>query len=219
MELETKICITCKKDKYLYEYYSKIKKDGSIYYRLECKNCVTKRTKQWRENNPEKYKKIMNKVEARPDRIKYMKEKGIRQKASGYTLLWRKSNPDKVKVYNELHENHKISTKEWNSCKDYFNNECAYCGLKLEDHYFTRLGITKNGDFHKDHLIHDGGNYLDNCIPACKSCNCSKHTASLESWYNIHNKNFTQTRYNKIIKWSTEDYRNYLKPRKELVLI
>ena len=217
--MESKVCPTCEQEKEFSEYYSTVKKDGDIYYRRECKECVRKRNRQWKVNNPEKHAKHRETFEAKPERIEYLKENGIRQRETGYSLEWQRENPEKCHFYNKQHDEHKIGKYEWIACKEYFNNECAYCGLKLEDHYFTRLGITKNGDFHKDHLIHDGSNYLDNCIPACRSCNCSKHTDSLEDWYNIHNPNFTQDRYNKIIKWTTEDYRKYLKPRKELVTV
>jgi len=214
--LNSKICPMCEQNKELSEYYTKIRNDGSIYYWRECKKCVTIRSHNWEIENPEAYAISRNKKESQPDRIEYRKEDWKRQRDSGYTLGWQRANPDKLKVYGQLHEDHIISKKEWIDEKEYFNNECAYCGLKIEDHYFTRLGITKNGDFHKDHLVHNGSNYIDNCIPACKSCNCSKHTATLDEWYRKQDF-FTESRYNKIIQWSTEDYNKYLKPRKGLI--
>ncbi|HEY8891044.1 MAG TPA: HNH endonuclease signature motif containing protein [Clostridium sp.] len=214
--MESKICPTCQELKELTEYYDSIKKDGSIYHRRECKNCVNIRAKEWRKNNLDRSNEINKKYFEKPEMVQYFIDKSIRQRKSGYALEWQRSNPDKLKVYGESHNEHIISKKEWNDCKQYFNNECAYCGLKLEDHYYTRLGITKNGDFHKEHVIHGGSNYIDNCIPSCGRCNSSKHTALLEDWYSVHNPNYTEDRYKKIIQWTTIDYIQYIKVRKQL---
>lgn len=55
-------------------------------------------------------------------------------------------------------------------------------------------------------------NELDNCVPSCQSCNSSKAQYTLEEWYNPNNDRrggevFTQERLDKIIKWTTEDYK------------
>jgi 5-methylcytosine-specific restriction endonuclease McrA len=65
-------------------------------------------------------------------------------------------------------------------------------------------------DFHKDHVIHKGSNKLDNCIPACKSCNSSKWKSKFEDWYSENNVVFNIDRYNKILKWLEEDYEQYI---------
>jgi len=98
---------------------------------------------------------------------------------------WYKNNPDKVRGYSQDRgkKNHTISKKEWDACNKYFNYECAYCGLPIIEHYFTRKGITKLGNFHKEHVIHDGENNLSNCVPSCGSCNSKKWKFSLEEWY------------------------------------
>lgn len=140
----------------------------------------------------------------------------MRRRKEGKVRDWQRKNKDKVKLANEKRSdyNHKITIQEWRDCKQYFNNTCAYCGLKLEDHYFTRLGITKNGDFHKDHVIDDGRNDLKNCIPSCKSCNCSKHETSLNNWYNKENPVFNQERYHKIYLWLRYDHKKFIKQKK-----
>lgn len=48
---------------------------------------------------------------------------------------------------------------------------CTYCGLakKLEMD-------------HVDPLIHGGEHDVDNIVPACKSCNASKHDRPLIQW-------------------------------------
>lgn len=56
----------------------------------------------------------------------------------------------------------------------------------------------------------DGSNKLDNCIPACKSCNSHKWKFDFSKWYNENNPNYNQERFDKIQKWLNEDYKKYL---------
>lgn len=126
---------------------------------------------------------------------------------------WRQANPEKCREYSKFkaqYKSHKISIKEWNSCKQYFNNECAYCGLHISEHYFTRKRVTKNGDFHKEHYDDDGANDLSNCLPSCGSCNFKKWRINFDEWYCEENPVYSKERYNKIIKWLDEDYKLYL---------
>jgi hypothetical protein len=41
-------------------------------------------------------------------------------------------------------------------------------------------------------------------------CNSYKWEYSLDEWYNINNQNYTQEKYNKIIQWLTNDYKDYI---------
>jgi hypothetical protein len=117
------------------------------------------------------------------------------------------------------HKNHKINTKEWMSCKDYFKNEngewcCAYCGTLWKDHYRTYAGELQKCDLHKEHVDDKGNNDLSNCVPSCLNCNSSKHTYALEFWYNEDNPDFTQERLDKILKWINEDWKEYYVEKK-----
>jgi len=200
------------------EYFYYNDKNKTDYLHPNCILCGIQKMYVWREGNPdylEKENKRTNEKYHTDNEYKQrIKNSSTERRKDGKEREWQRKHPEKLKVYNKQHSQHIISKEEWKADKEYFNNECCYCGLKIEDHYFTRLGITKNGDFHKDHMVHKGSNYLNNCVPACGSCNSSKHTDSLEDWYNIHNPNYTEARYNKIIKWCTEDYKLYFKPRK-----
>lgn len=104
---------------------------------------------------------------------------------------------------------HTINKKEWESCKRYFDYTCAYCGLPIEKYIVKFKGELIYGDFHKEHVNHEGKSDLSNCIPSCKSCNVQKHNKVLDDWYNKNNPNFTYERYNKIIKWVNEDWKKY----------
>ena len=121
---------------------------------------------------------------------------------------WRESNPDKLKQYNikRAAKNHKISKLEWIRCKEYFNNSCAYCGLPIEEHFIKYKGKIILGDFHKEHMDHDGRNDVSNCIPSCKICNSEKRAKSFDEWYDENNSKYSKERYDKIFKWINEDY-------------
>jgi len=190
------------------------KTDGLNPY---CKKCAIEKAMIWKANNPEKYKIADIKRQLVPKRVKYNRDWAKGQKKSGYYSEYIKRPEVKARKYGDNHRQHDISTKEWNACNDYFKDgdgdqSCAYCGLKLQDHYYTRLGVTKNGNFHKEHVIHDGANDLSNCVPSCKDCNSSKWTFTFEDWYREQTF-FDVVRYNKIILWVTEDYKKYIRDK------
>jgi 5-methylcytosine-specific restriction endonuclease McrA len=120
---------------------------------------------------------------------------------------WQQSNPEKLREYRikrEQNKTHEISLSEWKECKNYFENSCGYCGMSEEEH----ISVFKQV-LHRDHVDHDGANDLSNCIPACKSCNSSKHNFELNDWYNESNSDFTIKRLNKIKEWLTSDWEDY----------
>lgn len=102
-----------------------------------------------------------------------------------------------------MNKNHDITKKEWESCLKYFNHSCAYCGI-LNNEAKKKY----NNYLHKEHVDHNGSNKIDNCVPACKSCNSKKWEFTLEEWYSEDNENFTYERLDKIKKWINEDYKN-----------
>lgn len=215
--LQTKTCSMCNKNKELSEFYSQSKKRANgeeyTYYQPYCKECNKIRTKNWRKNNPDKLKEQWDKR----DQKDYVKERkkifNLRRRMNGKFKEWQQNNPEKLmeyRLYREQHKKHNITDAEWNNCKDYFNNRCAYCGIDeiMSEYLYSQ-------DFHKDHVDHGGANDLSNCVPACKSCNSRKHNYKLEDWYNQDNEIFDQSYLDRIYKWLNEDYKSYI--RKELL--
>jgi hypothetical protein len=213
--MNTKICSKCNKEKSLDQFHSiqkyTNKRGEYTYYFPYCKECNTEKSKkrhqahreerneqnrQWRKNN----KKHINEYEAN---YKLEHEEYVLKKN-----LWRKNNPDKVKQYNDKYtqnKKHNISEKEWIECKEYFNYECAYCGVS------ESAAIEKyNKGFHKEHVINEGASDLSNCIPACTGCNSSKHRNDYIDWYTPDNKVFSQDRLEKIENWLINDYELYI---------
>jgi hypothetical protein len=206
------------------EYFSNSKnsKDGLNY---ACKKCVAKscrenyiknrekrleQSKQYQKENPEKYKESQRKARSK-NRDKYNQmvrewQKENREYATAYQKEWQQNNPDKLKGYHEQHRNHDISDIEWERCKEYFKNECVYCGLKEDEHFITYAGELKLTDFHKDHAYHDGENDISNCVPSCKKCNTSKWIYKLDDWYCRKNPIFVEERHNNIIQWLNSDW-------------
>lgn len=65
-----------------------------------------------------------------------------------------------------------FSSQNWKICLEYFNYKCCYCGRKkklTKDHF---IPLSKGGEFTKD-----------NILPACLSCNISKHNNDFYTWY------------------------------------
>jgi len=125
-------------------------------------------------------------------------------------------NKDKTRGYTQKRKvkNHKISKKEWEDAKNYFNNSCSYCGLPASEHSRIYSGKIQKCDLHKEHVIDDGRNDLKNCIPSCARCNSSKHTKTLNEFYNPSNPDYTYERYHKIYMWMRYDSKKYIKQKK-----
>lgn len=213
-----KKCSDCGENKELSEFYKQEKVNAKgkryIYYHPRCKKCDIKKSSEWIKSNPQKakknFKKYIHTTKGRKAQIRKSKKYRYSKRKQ-----WEKNNSDKIKQYNQyrvMNKTHNISKEEWIACKEYFNNQCAYCGLPIEEHYITFKGQVRLGDFHKEHVDHDGANDLSNCVPACKECNCRKSTLSIGEWYTQENEliNYDYNKLKKIYKWVNEDYKKYM---------
>jgi hypothetical protein len=185
------------------EYFysnTKNKSDGLTPY---CKSCAKKKVYVEHIEHHDRFLKNQAKQNQRPFVINFKRELSKKQRENGYLSEWQKNNPDKMKKYrDDKKENrtHKITIKEWESCKEYFNYTCAYCGITEEEHEQLY-----NQGLHKEHVVHSGSNQLDNCVPSCRRCNGLKFKWSLDEWYNIDNPQFSEEKLRKILKWINED--------------
>jgi hypothetical protein len=208
--IETKVCSWCNKEKPLSEFYSQkkhSKKRGDwIYYHPECKSCTSKRAREYNLAHYDIYSKKQTKLFNTEKGKKLNRKSSKKWAADGKYKKWQQNNPEKLRIYqqNRRHKKHDIIEEEWLSCKKYFGNTCAYCGMTLEEHY-NIIGT----DFHQEHVDHFGSNDLSNCVPSCKNCNSQKWEFKFEEWYSENNPNFTQERTNKILQWINEDYQIY----------
>jgi len=217
IETVEKSCTKCGEmhpatEEYFYKNKITNKKNG-VHYRLSswCKKCSIKLTQKNYDLERRKvlnYGYYHNNEEYRLRQIAYAQTPEYREGQSE----WRKKNPDKLRVYGFRHRNHDITNKEWQSCLDVFGNKCAYCGLLAENHVTKRNGKNIIMKLHRDHVDDEGYNDLRNAIPACQSCNTSKHDASLDNWYKTRDF-YTEDRYNFIIWWTTEGFKYYIEDK------
>jgi hypothetical protein len=220
--IQTKICSICNEEKGLEQYNSIVKypktKEPYIYYFPYCIKC--NREKSLRNRNENRDRAIQNNKEwKKQNRDRYLDylsdyHKENREHEYIYMGEWQRNNKDKLKSYaeyREMNKTHTITNEEWEDCKNYFNYRCAYCNLPVEEHYIKYKGKLRLGDFHREHVNHEGSNDLSNCVPACKSCNTSKHDKHLDDWYTNKNEKYTYERLEKIHKWINEDFKKYIK--------
>ena len=186
-------------------------------FKSECKKCTVKNSMKYRKEHPDK-KFINDKNYSETQAGRESKRKSFKKRYDeGVIQVWIDNNPDKMQKYaqDRQHKNHKITQEEWNACKTYFNNSCAYCGLPKDEHFILRKGEIVNYDLHKEHVDDDGDSDLSNCVPSCQSCNSQKWKFALDEWYNSNNPNYTEERFNKIMNWINKDYKLYIEPPKQ----
>lgn len=184
-------------------FYYKNKSKPELGYQAECKNCSTERSSKRQSKKREeinKYKSdwyFKNKDKIAEIRKEYRAEHLEELKAM--QAEWRKNNSEKVNEYSrfrQLHKYHKIKKSELDELYKYTNHSCMYCGISEEDH------IKQYGQkLHKDHAYNEGSNGIENCILACRSCNCEKNIKDWDVWYNENNPKYSEEKYNKIIVW------------------
>lgn len=198
-------------------YYWKNKSKPEKGFKSECKECTKKNSYEFKWANIEMaYEADRKYKERNKEKIKNEKKIWRANNVDRYTETrdkWLMNHPDKVQEYqnNKRHKQHDITKEEWESCKKYFDYKCAYCDIPLSEHYVKYAGELRKQDFHKEHVNHEGEKDLSNCVPACKMCNSYKWEFEFDDWYNENNPNFTQERYDKIMKWINTDYKQYIR--------
>lgn len=193
-------------------------------FQSECKKCAIIRSQAIAAKLPpeeiekrrlirkDRYENKEKEIELERSKIWFQNNK---DKKREYLKEYYKKHPEQMKIYSERHRHHDITPNEWEAVKKYFNYECAYCSLPLSEHYFTRKGVTKLGDFHREHVDHQGLNDITNCVCSCSSCNSIKRTKTFEEFFDSGIiQQFTKDKYDKIIKWLTEDCFQYIEEKK-----
>jgi hypothetical protein len=182
-----------------------------------CKECEKQAALKWAEDNRAKWLEHNKRMNAKPEKKKAIKELMKKYRDDGRYAEWCKINSDKVNQYSRNRrqtKEHRVTDKEWDNCKFYFNHRCAYCGLPIEEHYIKRKGNFIWMDFHKEHAYDNGRNDIKNLLPSCNSCNSEKNTKAFHSWYNPNNPKYTYERYHKIYLWLRYDCYKYIEKKK-----
>lgn len=108
--METKICIKCKKEKNINEFYFLKQKNK---YNNKCKECIKKEVKEYQKNNFEKIKKQKKEYfkKYRQKNIEYIKEKDKKyrethkEEAKKYSEKYRKEHKQYFKDYSKKYIN------------------------------------------------------------------------------------------------------------------
>lgn len=207
-EIEYKLCSDCNEWQPLTdEYYYKNDNNKVDGFNPYCKECTKRRSVKWQKENRDKSLGYLRKANSKPHRKQQQQELYWVRKEKGYYKSYYEDNKEKFKEYNQnrKQKNHNISPEEWISCKQYFNNECAYCGMPLEVHKKLH-----SQDLHREHVDPNGADDLSNCVPSCRICNVRKKLIPLNEWYNEDNRVYNEDKLNKIYKWLYEDYKEYI---------
>lgn len=167
-----KECIKAYYNRYYTENHERVKNSknemGKVYYEKNSNEINSRKRKQYKEGTSVKKSYMDNyyKVNRQDILVKY-KEFRRTEHGKAQRIIYnqrRRSREESVEA--------DFSNSDWIKCKEYFNNQCAYCG---ESKTLTR-----------EHFIPlvDGGEYtINNIIPACKSCNSSKKNSDFFIWY------------------------------------
>jgi hypothetical protein len=217
IEKEFKTCSKCNEsypatEEFFYKQKTTNKTYGT-HYKLsyQCRNCMREKALEHHHENKEKRNKRRKELywldteknKAASKKSKYNNLERFKTKQKEY----RENNKDKLKEYANTYKNKqfKISTKQWESCKRYFDYCCAYCGISEQD-----AQNTYDKGLHKEHAINKGSNDLSNCIPSCTGCNTSKWIHDYFDWYSKDNPIFSEERYKLIDKWLHVEYKLYI---------
>lgn len=146
--------------------------------------------KRWEKENPER------KAERN---AQYRKEKPELQKAR--QMRYKLNNPERVRELGVKHSHERrarmreliydLTEEQWQDTLKEFSHSCAYCGktnCKLEQEHVVPV-------------TSDGGYTKHNIVPACKSCNVSKHDTELVEWYKKQDY-FSNERLLKVLDFS-----------------
>ena len=151
--------------------YRKNNRDKILAYHKEYHKTHKEQEKQYWEDNKERFaerrrKYYLDNKEQFSEKSKLVREKN---KESGRVLF---------RIYGSKFRSKErglpcnFTFEDWEYCKDFFNNSCAYCG--------------SSDNLQQDHVIpmSKGGHYSpDNIICSCRSCNASKRASDLDEWY------------------------------------
>lgn len=199
-----KPCAKIRKKAYNETNKEKIKAYNESYY-AEKKDFVREIQKAYYEKNSEKIKaNVMKWEKENPERkaenqAKYRKEKPElhRERQKRYKL----NNPERVRELGRKHTqtrrarirelDYDLTEEQWQETLEEFSHSCAYCGktdCKLEQEHI--VPVTSGGGYTKH-----------NIVPACKSCNVSKHDNELLEWYKKQDY-FSEKRLLKVLEFS-----------------
>lgn len=187
-----KVCSKCGEAKPLAAFCKdKTRPDGHFPWCRECKTAIRKAkyaeaarlsTQRWRAANKdyirtkarECYYPNRNRAKLAANNRRYQERHPERVLATKRS--WCARNPAKSAEYDSRRRAHMLAVEvndftaaQWQETLAYFSHACAYC-LR------TDVPLTIE---HMTPVSRGGSHTASNIIPACKSCNCSKHARTV----------------------------------------
>ena len=168
---------------------------GRSYYQLNADKICEKR-RLYREFNPEKVRESeIRWRKANPDKVLKNNQK------------WAKANPKKMRECCRRRDAKRrsarfralqpVTRQEIDARFALWGNRCAFCGVDAK--HSRNAGHDRLTVEHVLALTKNGLDEADNIMPACHSCNSSKHTSPVETWYRKQ-PFFTEARWRKICR-------------------
>lgn len=157
-----------------------IDKDKQLGLSSRCKECKKNENKQYRITNLERVRNTER-----------MYNKNNRLMRLNYNYKRRQK---------EESQGDGITKEQWKECMQWFNWECAYSGIPLQD---------KNRTI--DHIVPismGGDNMVWNMIPMDYRCNCSKNNKNMVEWYKQQDF-YSEERLQKIYEWQEYAYNKW----------
>jgi hypothetical protein len=148
-------CSKCHRSKNLLEFSHHSHQSSG--YRSECKACQRKRNQKWREDNPDRYRAILDRAHT-----KRKSDPVTRAKHSAGIKVWRKTaSGQRSMLDNRLRHDYGITLEEYTRLLDKQKGLCAICGKP------PKGGSPTNQRLHVDH------NHTTGKVRGllCKNCN------------------------------------------------
>ena len=167
-------CNTCFIEKPFSEYYAFPRNKSGYTY--QCKSCRKEySSKRWSENKDEMYARNKKWAQANPEKLyEYQKKKSAKYKNDLHNN-WTAKNREHVRNYAHKRratlKNNGVCEILPKDLKRLYASPCLYCG--------STERITA------DHVIpisKSGTHSIGNLVPACLSCNSSKHDHFITEW-------------------------------------
>ncbi|MDU4890988.1 MAG: HNH endonuclease [Clostridium sp.] len=210
--MRTKVCKMCGKELSIESF--NIRKGYKDGYNTKCKKCEVRYNQEYYKKHKaeldEKHKKYRENNKEYLSNLRKQYYKSNKEKELVQAKMWRNKNKDKIRNSSKrwyecnkgkvLVKNQRRRTKlselpatitneQWIQIKNDFKNKCAYCGRKLPLHMEHFIPLSKGGEM-----------TVNNIIPSCKSCNCSKGTKLFHEWYKEY-EHYDVTREKHIYKY------------------
>lgn len=183
----TKTCYRCKENyPKTKEFFPKVEK-----YEYLCRAC-TNTARRNSESNKLRKKKY---YEAHKEEICLKAREYRESKHKAGTFIEGKRDSVKQRCKSQRRKALKrgltatFNFTQWEECKNFFNNRCAYCGKEdglAQDHFIP--------------LANGGGYDKFNIVPACMMCNSHKRDLDFFEWYRQQDF-YSKEREQKILKY------------------